>query len=200
MGTPTTPDLVDLWAEALVPEAFAFPHSAFRVDLRDEPADLDEWTRRELGEALSFRYPGSGSLMGGVVAVQDAGVRWQWHHEPDHPMAGTTREVRDQIGALRSPWLLVAAIPGPRIEWVEREVDGAFEEELEVVDPDWSLRFHAEVRRPGLAAVTSGVLDFHLDELVAVHRDDPRRDGFTRAAESVLTGHPARRRHRLRGH
>lgn len=197
METPTTSDIYEVFADALVPEAFSQPSSAFRASVRAEPDGLDAWVRSAKADALSFRYPESGDFVHGTIIVQDAGVRWEWHYEPDHPLKWLVPSVREELSTFVSPWVFAAVVPGPRIGWVEREEeDGTFHEQLEIVTPTWRLPWYAEVRRPGLAMLGAGWDDYELEELQTSHVMDPERSLFGRDMTEILRGHPSRRRHR----
>lgn len=196
MHAPSVPDLSHLFARDLVPEAFAIPTSAFRVSIRPVPTTIDDWIGVALGDALAFRYQESGDRVHGIIIVQDGDVRFEWHGEPDHPLAWRATGVRRELGPFVAPWLLAAVVPGPLVGWVEHEAeDGGFDEHLEVVEPHWTLPWYAEVRTPGLTQVVAGREYFHLDAHLSSAEADPVADGFSRAMADLLRGHPSRRRH-----
>ena len=192
-------DLFHVFADALSPEAFTMPSSAFRATQQPEPADLEAWRTSALADALAFRYPESNEFVHGVIIVQDAATRWEWHYEPDHPLKWLVPSVRKEIVAFAAPWVLAAVVPGPRHGYVQRENPlGWIDETYELIEEAWDLPWYVEVRRPGLAEIRSGCDSYRMNTLAAAQETDPERDWFARDMVDLLRGHSSRRRHRRR--
>lgn len=197
------------FAEALVPEAFARPHTAYRVEVvdpREGPDEFDWWVAELIPAMIADRYPAGHRPVRIVIVEGGDGLRWRWDDSPCCLPEWTVKRVRREAAPVPEPWLFAIELPWPEPSWqaYDREVG----EVVELVEPrwqetTWQATWYAEARGRGEAAVRAGtvILDY-----------DPERDtdrqiariplpvdaGLPRLFHRILYGHPARKQHRLR--
>lgn len=187
-----TDEAIAEFAEHLIPEAFTTASSASRVELvPDAGRDwLGTWVERCRRDAVTARHP-SGAGPGGIIFVQRRDERWRWDlPNPVWPLEPLVERVRADVADFVHPRVFVCSL------WARecQRLRAGGNVELETLS--WALPWYVEIRRPGGAAVFTGLTDVQ-GSVVGTTRALPAKTGFERAARGVLLRHPSRRRYRL---
>ncbi|HVM19168.1 MAG TPA: hypothetical protein VM307_04340 [Egibacteraceae bacterium] len=181
------------FAQHLVPEGFAIPSTAYRVDLLPLPprsSAFAEWIERCRQDAVAARYAGGGAPSG-VVYVRRRDERWRWDLEPCADLEWLTARVNDEISAFAEPWVFVSLLRS-REQALAAAGDG--------VDPDevpWTQPWYAEARSRSVARIYAGVAEVR-GTAVTGRGPLPDKTPFERAARRLLARHHGRRQFRLR--
>lgn len=190
-------DAVDLaiadFAEHLVPEAFATPSTAYRVDLLELPprdSAFAEWIERCRQDAIAAAYP-SGGAPSGVVYVRRGDERWRWDQDPCCELAWLTARINDEISGFRDPWVFVTSLRSR-----ERALDAA-RDDAAAGEITWTQPWFAEARSRSVSRVFTGIAEMRGSDVVG-RAPLPDKTPFERAAKRVLHRHPSRRQYRLR--
>ncbi|MBW3663406.1 MAG: hypothetical protein KY469_09935 [Actinobacteria bacterium] len=193
------------WARHLVPEAFAVPTRAHRVELArasDRTSDFDAWIaeQRRFARTVEYQFgrdaPPHGDHPLGVAIVEHGDERWRWDADCEEPRC-LAAKVREDVATFRELWLFLTLTPGPRYAWLPPPDDEDGFEELQLVEPRWKMLWYAEARGQGTARIVTGI--DHMDMWERVDTVPlPPRTPFERAAGDILRGHPDRRRHPIR--
>ncbi len=203
--------LLSDFAAHLVPEAFGSFTRADRVLL--EPVDLstatgdvdaavwfDRWVVDRLEDALEAVFPDGHPWA--VVYVSDGRVRRRYVDCGCGNLSCATNPATDEVFDVATPWLFAADLPRPAPVWQPLYDDEGVVVDDILVEPSegrWRATWYAEARGRGVVASRAGII--HLDGAVVVdaERITPRDTMVTRDLHGILRGHPARRRHPLRG-
>lgn len=203
--TPTTDAAIRNWAHHLVPEAFAVPSRAHRVELArasERTSDFDAWVAEQRRFARTVKYgfdndaAADGDRPFGLAIVEHADERWRWDADCEHTRC-LAAKVRGDVRAFREPWLFLTLTPGPRYVWLPPPDDEDGFEELQLVEPRWKMLWYAEARGQGIARIVTGIDHMEMWERVDTAVLPPHTP-FERAAGDILRGHPDRRRHPIR--
>ena len=200
------------FAEELVPEAFARPHTAYRVHRVDEPLSGErgfaQFIDSLLGYTLTYRC-GCGVFPARLVVIEGGdGIAWYWDDDVGCPVSWTVERVRHEARPIADPWLFAIELLRPEqpvARYWEEQPDGDL---LALPNPSWQdLRWlavwYAEARGRGVAATLAGVVDLEClphdgtDRVVGQAPIAPG-DAITRDFHRILYAHPSRKDHPLR--
>lgn len=200
------------FAEELIPEAFARPHTAYRVH-RVDPLSGErgfaQFIESLLRYTLTYRCD-CGIFPARIVVVEGSdGVAWYWEDDEGWPVEWTVERVRREARPIPEPWLFAIELLRPdepaAVFW-EEQPDGDL---LRLPNPSWQdlswiAVWYAEARGRGMAETQAGVV--HLERVPHEDRDQvvaqtpiaPAQDPMTRDFHRILYAHPARKQHPLR--
>lgn len=181
------------FAERLVPEAFAVPSTAARVEILPVPESdwLGEWVASCLRDAVTA-CDLAGEPLGSVVFVQHGDERWRW--DPPHPrwpVEFVVEKIRKELGAFSEPLVFLASMADRPRQQVYSGLRGLAGE------PGWSMPWYAEERSRRRADVMTGIAEVAGSSPPQTSLPLREVRSFERAARRLLVGHPSRRRHRL---
>lgn len=193
------------FAEHLVPEAFARPHTADRVEVVDVSDRGQEGFERWLVERVVAvpreRYAWGGRPVLYAIVESADGTRWRWDDSGCCEPAWLARRVRDECAELPEPWVFAVRLDWPDEIWEVEDPETCDYIRLPepIVPPgDWPATWYAEARGRGLATVAAGRLWIGPSDGITTNEPLPPRQGVPGAFHGILRGHPDRKRHPLR--